>query len=140
MINLRNYHQHIFTFKHRYYPIVLITSSIFLSVTFCIYTAKKQLLDHLTRIMRHYAFNMLVAFLVLSINQAFDIKESSEVGCVIIGNLLNLLYKKSEKIIVYYQHTGVVWIILFFNYYRYLATILFPCCVHLHDNHELRNI
>ena len=75
-----------FTYKLRYYPIVLITSSIFLSVTFCIYTAKKHLLDHLTRIIRHYAFNMLVAFLVLSINQAFDIKESSEVGCVIIGN------------------------------------------------------
>ena len=35
--------------------------------------------------MRHFAGNMLVAFLVLSINIVFEVKESSEAGCYIIG-------------------------------------------------------
>ena len=75
----------------RYYPIFLITSSLLLAFTFSFYTYKKKLLDHLTRIMRHFAGNMLIAFLVLSINQVFELKESSEVGCYVIGKFVEKL-------------------------------------------------
>ena len=38
--------------------------------------------------MRHFAGNMLVAFLVLSINQVFEVKKSSEAGCYLIGTFI----------------------------------------------------
>ena len=74
----------------RYYPIFLITSSLLLAATFSFYTLRYKLLDHLTRIMRHFAGNMLLAFLVLSINMVFEVKESSEAGCYIIGMISQL--------------------------------------------------
>ena len=74
--------------SNRYYPIFLIISSILLATTFSFYTFRRNLLDHLTRIMRHFAGNMLVAFLVLSINQVFEVKKSSEAGCYLIGTFI----------------------------------------------------
>lgn len=78
-------------FLSRYYPIFLITSSLLLAATFSFYTLRYKLLDHLTRIMRHFAGNMLVGFLVLSINIVFEVKESSKAGCYIIGMISQLI-------------------------------------------------
>merc|ERR1719334_2095667 len=42
--------------------------------------------------MRHFAGNMLVAFLVLSTNQVFEVKKSSEAGCYLIGILQSFFF------------------------------------------------
>ena len=81
-----------FLLKNRFYPAIMFVSFILLAATFGIYTKRsnKELLDHLTRIMRHYVFTMGIAFLVLSINQVFNLKETSSALCIITGNQLNM--------------------------------------------------
>ena len=79
------------------YPILLILSSMLLLMTFSIYTINKNLLDHLTRIMRHYVFNMFVAFILLTLNQGVNIKETlSEAACEFIGTNIFPLLKFNE--------------------------------------------
>ena len=92
--------------SNRYYPIFLIISSLLLATTFSFYSFRRRLLDHLTRIMRHFAGNMLVAFLVLSINQVFEVKKSSEAGCYLIGIFIKNL-KKRYSILVKFSNTNL---------------------------------
>jgi type II secretory pathway component PulF len=53
----------------RFYPYILLTSSVCLLVTWLVYTVYPKLQNHYTRIMRHFTFSMMTAFIILSINQ-----------------------------------------------------------------------
>ena len=47
--------------------------------------------------MRHYALNMFVAFLILSVNQLSDIKEWSQVACEIAGKIISIFLELNEQ-------------------------------------------
>ena len=53
----------------RYYPYIMITSSIFLLLTALIYSYIPKLLDPYTKLMRHYTVNLMMALLLLAIAQ-----------------------------------------------------------------------
>ena len=52
-----------------WYPYVMLVTSVFLLATIGIYTYFQKLLNFYTRIMRHFAFSLFVAFVILSLNQ-----------------------------------------------------------------------
>ena len=61
--------QFTFFITHSWYPYVMLVTSVFLLVTIAIYTYFQKLLNFYTRIMRHFAFSLFVAFVILSLNQ-----------------------------------------------------------------------
>nr|XP_040579384.1 G-protein coupled receptor Mth2-like isoform X1 [Lepeophtheirus salmonis] len=70
----------------RYYPIILIGSAFFLFLTILIYSVYgKKLLNHYTRLMRHFTVGLFVAFTVLSFNQLFAFMSISLLICQIVG-------------------------------------------------------
>ena len=72
----------------RFYPYVLITSTVFLLITLAIYTIWSQLLNLYTRLMRHFTLAMLLAFVSLSINQLITLGNYSAILCSIMGLFL----------------------------------------------------
>ena len=84
IINLTSLNHSVFIFD-RFYPVVLCISCIFLLATIFVYTKYDELLNHYTRIMRHFAISMFFAFFVLIINQTTDFVEESQAICKVIG-------------------------------------------------------
>lgn len=55
--------------KFKFYPYLLMVSSIFLVLTIMVYSVVPTLLNQLTRLMRHFSVSMLIGFIILIINQ-----------------------------------------------------------------------
>jgi hypothetical protein len=71
---------------NRFYPYILMVSCLFLLATLIIYTIwSKFLLNHYTRIVRHFTFSMMVAFIVLVINQMYSFSENYPTLCIFFG-------------------------------------------------------
>jgi hypothetical protein len=76
----------------RFYPYVLMVSSVFLVATLIVYTVwSKQLLNHYTRVMRHFTFTMALSFVVLSINQMYSFSQNYPTLCIFFGKYSNCL-------------------------------------------------
>jgi hypothetical protein len=78
----------LFLFLSRFYPYILIASSICLFITLIIYTAYPKLLNHYTRIMRHFTLSMMLAFIILSINQLTPVANYSMNLCRLFGRTM----------------------------------------------------
>ena len=131
----------------RWYPYVLITSSLFLLLTVGIYSYYDKLLNYITRIMRHFAISLFISFILLSLNlMHFAVEPVDDIGrtlCKISGEI-NIDLKYNQGIRSYLYVTGnckVVFelcLILFAD--RCLDTIFLLGRVHLHDCNELGNL
>ena len=85
MMNHIKFLTHILSRWKQWQPYVLSLSSVFLLLTVAIYTYFGQLLNHYTRIMRHFALNLFIAFVVLACNNLIA-EEIVETGlCEFIG-------------------------------------------------------
>ena len=58
-----------YIFIFRFYPYIMLISCVFLLVTLLIYSIVPGLLNHYTRIMRHFVATILIAFLIMVVNQ-----------------------------------------------------------------------
>lgn len=73
-----------------FYPHILIASSVCLFITLMIYTIFPKLLNHYTRLMRHYTLSMMCAFILLSINQLTYLGSFSPNLCKVSGEISTL--------------------------------------------------
>ena len=69
----------------RFYPYILITSAVFLLLTLIVYSFWSRLLNPYTRLMRHFALSMMLAFILLSVNQMVAFGDISSAVCAING-------------------------------------------------------
>ena len=70
----------------RFYPYILIVSCLFLLATLIIYSVIPKLLNHYTRLMRHYVVSIMVAFLTLATtNLEGDIHRTNPGLCKFLG-------------------------------------------------------
>ena len=75
----------------RFYPYIQLISCILLLVTLVVYSVVPKLLNPYTSLMRHYVFNILIAFLVLAIvklvkqNRSEPLKDTNPNVCTFIG-------------------------------------------------------
>ena len=70
----------------RFYPFVKIVSCLFLVTTLFIYSVVPGLLNHYTRLMRHYVVSFTVAFMTMAItNLSGDLTESLPEVCKCLG-------------------------------------------------------
>lgn len=67
--------------KFEFYPYVMLLSCLFLLATLVIYMAYPKLLNHYTRVMRHFTFAFFIAFLTLSFNQLVAVGNWSQWLC-----------------------------------------------------------
>ena len=75
-----------FVMFFRFYPYILIVSCLFLLATLIIYSVIPKLLNHYTRLMRHYVVSIMVAFLTLATtNLEGDIHETNPGLCKFLG-------------------------------------------------------
>ncbi len=77
----------------RFYPYVLLLSSLFLCATLIVYTAFPKLLNHYTRVMRHFTFTMMISFVNLAINQLVSLVDSNPIMCKVFGNYIITRFK-----------------------------------------------
>ena len=70
---------HFFTFI-RFNVAFLVISCILLVVTLGVYTNYKQLLTDYTRIMRHFAFVLLITYIVMIINRSVHLGDAVAPG------------------------------------------------------------
>ena len=71
----------------RFYPYILLVSCLFMLATIFIYGFHyKQLLNHKTWIMIHHTFTLMIAFVILALNQIINVKEISQGFCKFSGN------------------------------------------------------
>lgn len=90
IIKKRCNHNHLFFFNlnlfSRFYPYIMLLSCLFLLITLIIYSAIPKLLNHYTRIMRHYVVTIMVAFLILAIqNLIGKLDKTSPGACKFLG-------------------------------------------------------
>ena len=100
------------------YMAFLIMSSILLTITICVYTYYTKLLNDYTRLMRHYAFVLNLAFVVMTINK--DNTFSNEL-CQFNGK------EKSQKMVKFYKSMYVCIIILlgiYGNFFLFVSGLL----------------
>ena len=72
----------------RFYPYIQLISCVLLLATLVVYSVVPKLLNSYTSLMRHYVFNILIAFLVLAIFKLVKQKQSEPVNpsiCTFIG-------------------------------------------------------
>ena len=70
----------------RFYPYIMLLSCLFLLITLIIYSAIPKLLNHYTRLMRHYVVTIMVAFVVLAIqNLVGNLTETEPGACKFYG-------------------------------------------------------
>ena len=93
-IALGNHYLHIFfliSYIFRFYPYIQLICCILLLATLVVYSVVPKLLNPYTSLMRHYVFNILIAFLVLAIFQLVEQKRSERLNntnpniCTFIG-------------------------------------------------------
>ena len=90
------------------YQAFYIISSILLAVTICVYTHYRKLLNDYTRLMRQYSLQLIMAFMLMSVNKSMHF--GAEIGM--------MACQLSGKIKPYFQY-----IILYFTRYVYLGAI-----------------
>ena len=79
--------------KFSFYPYILLVSAFFLLLTVAVYTAYPKLLYNNTqRLRRHFAANMLLAFVILSVNQFTVLREASVPLCVASAHLQQFFF------------------------------------------------
>ena len=62
----------------------MLTSSIFLFITLIVYTYIPKLLTHCTRLMRHFAFALMLAFMFMAIPQ-LNMRIDGTLLCALFG-------------------------------------------------------
>jgi len=67
------------------YPYILLVNCLFLLITLMVYTLYPKLLNHYTRLMRHFVVAMLGAYLLLSTNQQVRLADLSQPFCIASG-------------------------------------------------------
>ena len=89
-----------------WYIAFYVISSMFLVVTICIYTYHTKLLNNYTRIMRQYALQLTMAFLLMAINKSIHFGNCKGGICGIVTCKLMGRYKiwtiKSNSILLSY--------------------------------------
>ena len=73
-----------------FYPVVLGVSCFFMIITLVIYSRDKAIRNNYTWIVSHFVLNMLLAFIILIVNQSADIKTLNEGLCTAIGKHLTI--------------------------------------------------
>lgn len=73
--------------KFGFYPYILISSTVFLAITLVVYTVFNRLQNVYTLLMRHFAGNMMLAFILLAINQLVTFGNISLSLCKLNGFL-----------------------------------------------------
>ena len=73
-----------------FYPVVLGISCFFMIITLVIYSRDKAIRNNYTWIVSHFVLNMLLAFIILIVNQSADIKTLNEGLCTAIGKHLTI--------------------------------------------------
>ena len=84
----------------RFYPYVLLTSTVFLLLTLIVYSYWSRLLNPYTRLMRHFALSMMLAFILLSINQLVAFGDISSIVCAANGLFYFSGYKLGPSTLV----------------------------------------
>ena len=83
-----------------FYPVVLGVSCFFMIITLVIYSRDKAIRNNYTWIVSHFVLNMLLAFIILIVNQSADIKTLNEGLCTAIGKHLTIRSNNSSVHIV----------------------------------------
>ena len=83
-----------------FYPVVLGVSCFFMIITLVIYSRDKAIRNNYTWIVSHFVLNMLLAFIILIVNQSADIKTLNEGLCTAIGKHLTIRSNNSTVHIV----------------------------------------
>ena len=73
-----------------FYPVVLGISCFFMIITLGIYSRDKAIRNNYTWVVWHFVLNMLLAFIILIVNQSADIKTLNEGLCTTIGKHLTI--------------------------------------------------
>ena len=71
--------------KFSFYPYILITSAVFLLLTYAVYTIWDKLLNPYTRLMRHFVLNLAAAFIIFGVNQFTLLSDVSMFLCKFSG-------------------------------------------------------
>ena len=129
-----------YQFHFSWYSYILLTSSLFLLVTIAIYSYYSQLLNEYTRIMRHFAIALYVAFTFLAI---------TNLGYGVIGDYFCRISGKKpiwvpiiikNKIWNTYKPSTEKWFLLGKIIFRFLDSILFLGGIYIDDYHEHWNV
>ena len=80
--------------SRNFFPYILILSCIFLLATFIIYTVVPNLLNKYTRLRRHYVITIMVAFIIIAINNFVGTQEIHPIFCKLFGKYSFNLSKK----------------------------------------------
>ena len=106
---------------YRFYPVILAISCIFLLATVYIYTRYEELLNHYTRIMRHFAISMCCAFFVLIVNQSTDFVKDSPGFCKLLGGHTNSI----QHFLIFRICNCLLYFLFFFFFEAILQLYLF---------------
>ena len=92
------YYLYIFNSRN-FFPYILILSCIFLLATFIIYTVVPNLLNKYTRLRRHYVITIMIAFIIIAINNFVGTQEIHPIFCKLFGKYSFLIYQKKKYFI-----------------------------------------
>ena len=89
------YYLYIFNSRN-FFPYILILSCIFLLATFIIYTVVPNLLNKYTRLRRHYVITIMIAFIIIAINNFVGTQEIHPIFCKLFGKYSFLIHQKKK--------------------------------------------
>ena len=129
---------YIYHFISSFTPYVLAAGSVLLIITLGIYTIFPKLLNTYTRIMRHFAMSLLLAFTCLWPQQLFG-QPNHPITCRITGNIAIKRFLSDSKTYFLLRSAKNTTNIIS-KCFRFFGSVPFPRRVQLHDRNELRDV